>query len=281
MAILAAVGKELSERRPSSGKVVLLYQPAEETGLGAKAILQDERFWEAKPDYSFALHNLPGFPLGQILLRHGGFTSASKGASIGLKGSTAHAAQPETGRSPARAMCEIMECFAKLPEGLIPVGEIGFVTVVGSHLGAKAFGTAPGDAEVWATLRSETNNTMRELVSYVERRVREIAADQSLGHAITYQDDFPATNNAPEAVSIVRRAAKSFSLAETTRPFPWSEDFGRFTEISNGALFGLGSGKGIPELHNPDYDFPDELIPIGAQILCGIIDECSVLPFAV
>ncbi len=277
MAILAAVGRELSANRPPSGKVVLLYQPAEETGEGAASVIRDARFSDTPPDFSFALHNLPGFPLGQVILRPGGFTSASRGMSCLLQGSPAHAAQPETGRSPAKAMCEIINSLSALPPNMLASGEKGFVTVVGSRLGEKTFGTAPTQAEVWATLRSESDGGMTKLVAHVEAMVEKVSAAQNLTFDISYENEFHATINSKRAVDILRRAAPPLSISEIPGPFRWSEDFGRFTEISAGALFGIGSGEELPDLHNHDYDFPDDLIQMGAEMFCRVIDECLAL----
>ncbi|MCW8906868.1 MAG: amidohydrolase, partial [Sedimenticola sp.] len=138
MAIMAAVGEALARRRPARGEVVLLYQPAEETGQGARAVLDDPRFESVNPDLCFALHNIPGYPLGQVLVRDGAFSCASRGMAIKLSGKTAHAAQPETGRSPAAAMCRIIEQLSNLPPELLPPHELAFATVVGSRLGEKA-----------------------------------------------------------------------------------------------------------------------------------------------
>jgi amidohydrolase len=187
MAILAAVGEALSRQRPARGRVVLLYQPAEETGAGASAVLADPRFAVIRPDLVFALHNLPGFPMGQILLRAETFTCASRGMEIRLTGRTAHAAQPETGRSPAKAMCRIIDELENLPARQEARSELAFATVVGARLGKKAFGTAPGDAAVMATLRSETDATMDRLVRDCEEMVRVIASAEQLGHTVSYE----------------------------------------------------------------------------------------------
>ena len=271
MAILAAVGLELSTNRPAKGRVVLLYQPAEETGEGAAAVIRDPKFQEIKPDFAFALHNLPGFDLGQVVLRAGAFNCASRGIEVHLSGATAHAAQPLSGLSPASAMCQIIERLSNLPEGLVPPGEMGFATVVGSRLGDKAYGTAPGHADVWATLRSESDDTMERIIEYVKKVISQSATADGLDYGIKYEDIFQATINSREAVDIVRRAAGQESVVEIEKPFPWSEDFGCFTAISKGALIGIGAGKGVAELHHPDYDFPEELIRPAAAILRKIV----------
>jgi amidohydrolase len=275
MAILAAVGVTLSEHRPSSGRVVLLYQPAEENGAGAAAVLRDSRFDAIKPDFAFALHNVPGFPLGQIIIRPGAFACASRGMSVTLHGQTAHAAQPDTGVSPALAVCQIIHGLADFPEYIVPIDETAFATVVGATLGEKAFGTAPGNAEVWATLRSETNETMTGLIDFAQQLVRETAERHRLEHSIEYEDVFDATVNSQRAVDLILEVAGDLSIHVPESPFRWSEDFGRFTGMSDGALFGIGAGN-IPNLHNPDYDFPDELIPFAVELFRRIVDRCGM-----
>ncbi|MGE4545949.1 MAG: amidohydrolase [Pedobacter sp.] len=274
MAILAAVGTKLAAKRPRRGKVVLLYQPAEENGEGAAAVLQDPKFAEIKPHYAFALHNLPGFPLGQVIIRAGTFTGASRGMAVRLSGIAAHAAQPETGQSPTNAMCQVIQRLSNLPTGTVPVNETAFVTVVGAALGEKAFGIAPDKAEVWATLRSETDDTMSRIVGDAEQLVHESASASDLEVDIEYEDIFLTTINSQIAVELVRSAVGPNSLKVPDTPFRWSEDFGQFTAVSEGALFGIGAGTDVPELHKPDYDFPDSLIPLAAQLLGRIVDTC-------
>lgn len=274
MAILAAVGAQLAAKRPSRGRVVLLYQPAEENGEGAVGVVQDPKFAEITPQFAFALHNLPGFALGKVIIRAGTFTSASRGMAVRLSGTTAHAAQPETGLSPTRAMCRIIQNLPALPTGTVPPDETALVTVVGSVLGQKSFGVAPGKAEIWATLRSEIDDTMSKVVRYAEQVVHESASASSLNVDIKYEEIFSATVNSQPAVELVRSAIGSDSLLIPDKPFRWSEDFGKIAAVSEGALFGIGAGMDIPDLHNPDYDFPDTLIPLATDILGRIVDTC-------
>ncbi|GBF31636.1 N-acetyldiaminopimelate deacetylase [bacterium MnTg04] len=275
MAILAAVGEKLSRKRPARGRVVLLYQPAEETGQGAAAVVADEKFAPIKPDFCFALHNLPGFPLGEIVIRNGTFSCASRGQAIRLTGKTAHAAQPETGVSPAKAMCQLIAELSELPSVMDFGNELAFATVVGSRLGEQAFGTAPGEAEIWVTLRSETDATMARMVSHAESRIRQLAVEHGLESAIAYRDIFAATVNSERAVDVIRRAADDGLLRVAEQPFRWSEDFGCFSSIAQCAMFGLGAGEAVADLHNPDYDFPDALISLGADIFLGILEQAG------
>lgn len=271
MAILAAVGLDLAERRPDRGRVVLLYQPAEETGQGAAAVLADPRFAEIAPDFAFALHNLPGWDLGDVVVREGVFSSASRGLTVTLTGATAHAGQPETGRSPARALARIVDGLGPLP----PADATDFTTVVGARLGEKAFGTAPGRAEVWATLRAASDAGMEALVERVESFVTGAATADGLDHEVAWEDVFTATVNDPGAVATVRRAASPLPVRELDAPLRWSEDFGHFTAACPGALVGIGAGREQPALHDPAYDFPDELMAPAAAFLRRLADACT------
>jgi len=272
MAILAAVGAELARQRPKRGRVVLLYQPAEENGHGAEAILRDNKFEQIRPDFAFALHNLPGFGLGDIIVNPGTVCCASRGMAVTLHGTTAHAAQPEMGNSPDQAMCRLIDAFRDLPTRISAGDELVLATVVAARLGVEgAFGTAPGEARVMATLRSETDATMDRIVEHSEKIVKRIAEKNGLRSAITYMDEFPATVNSDRAAQIVRQAAGGASVRALEAPLRWSEDFGHFTRFAEGALFGIGAGEKTPALHTPEYDFPEELIPMGAAVFLRII----------
>lgn len=273
MAILARVGERLTSERPANGRVILLFQPAEETGAGARAVCDDPRYAELAPARVFGLHNVPGAPLGQIIVRDGPFTCASRGLSVTLGGTPAHAAQPETGASPARAMADLVAELHDLPAGLADSGELLFATVVGASLGGRNFGVSPGRAEVHATLRSATDTTMSRLVTHCESLAAELGARDGLDVACHYADVFDATINAPAAVDTIRQACHDMDLFEAPEPFRWSEDFGRFTQLTTGAFFGLGAGDG-PALHNDDYDFPDALIETGAEAFLRIARHC-------
>jgi len=172
MTILAGVGKVLTKNSPIKGRVILLYQPAEETGEGAQAVIQDPLFSKIKPDLIFALHNLPGYPLGELIIKSGTFCCTSRGMIIHFTGKTAHASQPETGKSPENAMCHILETLRDLPEAFKDCNELILKTVVGARLGEKAFGVSPGDAEIWVTLRCETDQTMDLILTHLENLVK-------------------------------------------------------------------------------------------------------------
>lgn len=275
MAIVSGLIPLLSKNRIKKGKVVLLFQPAEETGQGAEWILKDSKFNQVKPDFVFALHNLPGFEKGEILVREKEFAAASKGMIIKLTGKTSHAAEPEKGINPAPAVSEIISTLISLPGKIKSIKDFSLVTIIHAIIGERAFGTSPGYAEVMATLRSFKNKDMNFLTRGAKKAVMEISKRYKLKVEISFTEEFPATVNDKTCLGLVKESAKenNLKIREIETPFRWSEDFGHFTNHFKGVLFGLGSGKKQPALHNPDYDFPDEIIEPGVKIFYSLINK--------
>ncbi|WP_217578079.1 amidohydrolase [Mesorhizobium sp. GbtcB19] len=267
-AILAALGRQFGRDRPARGRVVLMFQPAEETGNGAAGVVADPRFAEIAPDFAFSLHNLPGVPFGEVRLKAGTVNCASRGMRIVLEGKTAHSSMPETGISPMPAVSALMPALPPLGRGTFADDDFGMITVTHCSMGEAVFGIAPGYAEVWATLRTRRDERMAELAASAEALAAEIAAKHGLGARFDYHEIFVASVNAPDAVEHLNRALDEEGVArsEASLPMRASEDFGIFGHSAKSAMFFLGAGEKYPSLHNPDYDFPDDLIPIGARI---------------
>lgn len=272
MAIVAGLVPILSQEKIQKGRVVLLYQPAEEIGQGAQLVLNDEKFSEIKPDYVFALHNLPKLNKNEIVIRKKGFAAASKGLIVRLKGKTAHAAYPERGITPSLAIAELIQKLTELKDEK-SLSDFSLVTIIHVNIGERAFGTTPGYAEIMATLRSYKNDDMAILSENSKQLVKEIAVKHNLEFELEWVEEFSATINDIECVDIITEAAKenNFQINEIDSPFRWSEDFGQFTSRFKGSLFGIGSGIDHQALHNPDYDFPDEIILTGTKMFHSII----------
>lgn len=275
MTMVAAMAPLLSQHRPTRGRVILLFQPAEEIGAGACRVVEDPAFESIRPDMAFALHNLPGHPLGRVLIRPGTFAMGSVGMVVRLHGRTSHAAYPEEALSPAPAMAELIRDLGRLGAGRRPEAGLCMATVIHARLGEIAFGTTPGEAVVMATLRSETEEGIEELQEAAIRRAREAATSHGLEIETEWRDPFPVTVNDGECVETVVELARSQGLQVETmdEPIRWSEDFGWFLKGARGAMFGLGSGVDQPPLHAPDYDFPDELIEVGVRLWRGLLDR--------
>ncbi|WP_434287287.1 amidohydrolase [Celeribacter sp. SCSIO 80788] len=269
MATLFAVATALSRRAPEC-RVVLLFQPAEETGAGARLVLADPKFEVIKPDLAISLHNLPKLPLGAVALKVGPVACASRGLHIRLTGQTSHAARPENGRSPGLALSELIPALGALSRDL-PTEDPGFrlCTVTHARLGVPSFGISPGEAELQITLRTLFNSEMAALEAEARALIETTAA--AFAPEITLHDVFSHSVNAPEATALLEAATQGLPRVEGAIPMRPSEDFGLFgTELPAAMLF-LGSGEDQPELHNPDFDYPDALIPIGAEIFLRAI----------
>jgi len=269
MATLAALALGLGRQRPKRGRVVLLFQPAEENGVGAAAVIADPQFAEIAPDFAFAYHNMPGLPLGKATLRSGPVNCASRGMRIVLTGKTAHASMPEFGVSPMCALADLLPALTALGRGGALDENYALVTVTHAEMGERAFGIAPGRAEIWATLRTLTDTQMSGLVARAENLAKAGARENGLGVEIAYEDVFAHCENAAEAVALLTRAleAEGVPFDESNLPMRASEDFGRFGQKAPAAMFLLGAGEAHPSLHNPDYDFPDDLVVIGARVM--------------
>lgn len=274
MTIVSGLIPILAEEKVVRGRVVLLFQPAEETGEGAARVLKDPRFASINPDYVFALHNLPGYASNEIVVKENVFASASRGLIIRLKGKSSHAAEPEKGITPTQAVADLIK---QLP-GLSKVetsGDFSLVTIIHAKIGERAFGTTPGSAVLMATFRSYRDEDMQSMSRNAEKLVKEVASTYNLKCEIEWVEEFAATTNQAECVDMIREAAVENNLLihENEHPFRWSEDFGHFTQKYKGAMFGIGAGIHHPELHHPDYDFPDEIILTGVKMFYSIIQK--------
>lgn len=275
MTMVAGLAVQLASQRPATGRVVLLFQPAEETGKGAAAVIADPRYGAIAADYAFALHNLPGLAVGQVALCTGPANCASRGMRITLTGKTSHAAAPQDGISPAQAIARLLTGLPELGPGGDMDQDYALVTVTHAQMGAPAFGIAPGAGEVWATLRTVTDAKMAALREAAERLAQHAAQSAGLQIGITFDDVFDACTNHVAAAGVLSSAIKAAGYAVELRPYPqsWSEDFGQFSGHAKTAMFWLGSGEDQPQLHNPDYDFPDAVLPVGTAIFAAAIAE--------
>ncbi|WP_439156336.1 amidohydrolase [Yoonia sp.] len=273
MVSMLGVGMWL-KMRPASGRVILLFQPAEETGAGARAVVEDDRWREIRPDYAFAYHNVPGRPLGEIGLRSGPGNCASRGMQILFEGKSSHAAAPEDGLSPAHAMATLMTSLPGLGGGTIGEDTFALSTLTHAHLGEPTFGIAPAEGELRLTLRTMSNARMESLITDALAEVERSKGALKLG--VLWHDIFPSVVNDVDATAIARDVAQKLghSINEMALPMRWSEDFGRIGDDgAKATMLYIGSGENQPQLHNPDYDFPDALLPVVVDQFCGIVES--------
>ena len=157
MTILLALGRLLSRQPVQQGRVVLMFQPAEEDGSGARLVVADPKFATIAPDYAFAIHNEPGLPFGYVGTKTGLINCASRGLIIRFNGKTSHAAEPELALSPVPLLGEMIDHLCQLGEGGVLDDDFKLVTVTHINVGEPSFGITPSDAEIYTTLRADAD----------------------------------------------------------------------------------------------------------------------------
>ncbi|MDZ7756603.1 amidohydrolase [Rhodohalobacter sp.] len=275
MTILLGVARKLAEERSANKTVWLLFQPAEETGEGAEWVLKDSKFEVVQPDVAYALHNLPGYPENQIVVKKGVFAAASIGVQVKFKGKSSHAAYPEQGVNPSREISDLVQ-FANLEfDDFKSKSSINKIVTTYISLGERAFGISPGEGEVGFTIRSSSDEELSGAVNKLRDKVHSLMEIFEGDISFDRVEPFAATVNDPEGVeSVIAAAEKSgLNLKELDTPFPWSEDFGSFGRRCPITLFGLGTGEDHPPLHSEMYDFNDELIQAGVKMFTNLIER--------
>jgi amidohydrolase len=273
--ILLGAAKMLAENPIEKGVIMFLFQPSEENGIGALEVLKDIVFKNLQIDYVFALHNLPGFNKHKIVVKEQEFTSNVKSIIITLQGKTAHAAEPEKGYNPANAIADIIRFSEEETNNKPAESDFFLVTPIHITMGEKAYGISAGYGEIHLTLRSWSTQIIEEKSHKLKKLLQKLHQQYNLNIEISWFEEFYANINDKEAVNIIKNAAKKADLPieNVLYPFKWGEDFGLFTQKYKGAIFGLGAGKNTPALHNPDYDFPDEITTTGITMFYNIIKE--------
>ena len=245
--------------------ILLLWQPAEETGTGSSAVIESGILQQYNIKSFYALHNIPGYPLGTVVLCPRTFAAASTGVVYSLDGRETHASTPEMGVNPGLAVSEIIDRFNGYNGAN---GEFRQSTLICVRLGQPAFGTSAGHAEVMFTLRAFSNAAMERLLSDANNTVDAVVGRYGLTVSRTLVEPFHATENNSDCVEAIEKAASNVPLCihHQMEPNRWSEDFAEYLLRWPGAMFGIGSGEHQPELHHPRYDFPDALIEPAARM---------------
>jgi metal-dependent amidase/aminoacylase/carboxypeptidase family protein len=236
-------------------------------------MLEDPQLAGFAPDYIFALHNLPGYPLHEVLVVRRQFSATVLSLAIHFRGVMAHAAHPETGRNPSVAVSEAMLAIQQLarPDPADPA--FALITPVYTRIGAPDYGIAAAEGELHLTLRTWSEDAMKALVDSITRIVAGLCEKHGLSYTAEQFDYFPAVVNHDVCNGMVMAAGRQlgYRVNELPEPMRFGEDFGYFTQKFKGAMFGLGAGLEAPPLHSQAYDFPDALLATGTALFKGII----------
>ena len=275
MAIVVGLATWLKDQSFKSGKVVLLFQPAEETGKGADTVMKDRLFKDLQLDSIFALHNIPGEHKHAIITMDKGFSAEVQSFALSLEGIESHASEPEQGVNPAICTSKILTKLDALNVSDPMDENFAVLTPVYTTMGSKAYGISPAKAELHYTIRTWNSAKLYELKSKIFEKVEEICKEEEIKFGFDWFEYFPASENDPSANRYVTKAAKDNGFDVICRPYPFKfgEDFGWYSNKYKTTMFGLGAGKETPALHSANYDFPDEIIDTGIDMFKSIISQ--------
>lgn len=260
-AILCGLGLLLEGRR-NGRNVRLIFQPAEETGEGAKAICDS---WQGLDRLTalYALHNIPGFPKGAVLTRRGCFACASCGHIVRIQGRPAHAAYPGDGANPIELLSRLaLETPEMISELLAGDGRLLMRTLIGLRAGGENFGLSASEGQLNQTLRGHRKADIDALIAQIEACAR--AGCEELGMRCDFElrDVFPDTTNDDALYddALRRFRAAGLPVLELAEPMRWSEDCGWYFKRVPGFYFGIGDGEDFPGLHTAEYCFDDAVL---------------------
>ena len=275
-AMLLAAAKHLSRHRNFDGTVYLIFQPAEEGGGGAREMIKDGLFTLFPMEAVFGAHNWPGMAVGQFALRAGPCYASSNEFKITVKGKGAHAAMPHLGVDPVPAACAMVTGFQTIiARNKRPI-DTGVISVTMIHTG-EATNVIPEACVIEGTVRTFTT----EVLDLIEARMRSMAEATALaydcGCDFEFSRNYPPTINHAAETAFAQRVLADVVGSENVldfEPTMGAEDFSYFLQEKPGCYFMIGNGDGAHRigghgmgpcmLHNPSYDFNDDLIPLGA-----------------
>jgi len=274
-AMLLAAARHFSQNRDFDGTVYLIFQPAEEGGGGAREMIKDGLFEKFPMEAVFGMHNWPGAPVGNFAVSAGPVMASSNEFKITIRGKGSHAAMPHNGIDPVPVACQMVQAFQNIISRNKKPVDAGVISVTMIHAG-EATNVVPDSCELQGTVRTFSI----EVLDLIEKRMKEVAEHTCAAFEARCEFEFirnypPTVNSAAEA-EFARQVMKDIVGADRVlaqEPTMGAEDFaymlqakpGAYCFISNGdgAHRDMGHGEGPCTLHNPSYDFNDDLIPLG------------------
>jgi hippurate hydrolase len=277
-AMLLAAAKHFSRHRNFDGTVYLVFQPAEEGGGGAREMIKDGLFDKFPMQAIFGAHNWPGMAVGQFAVKPGPIFASSNEFKITIHGKGAHGAMPHNGIDPVPVACQMVQAFQTIiTRNKRPI-DAGVISVTMIHAG-EATNVVPDSCELQGTVRTFT----LEVLDMIEQRMKDVAEHTCAAFGASCEFEFernypPTINHVDETAFFQRVAADVVGPANVHdfEPTMGAEDFSYFLLEKPGCYFLIGNGDGGHRvgghgmgpcmLHNPSYDFNDDLIPLGATM---------------
>ncbi len=284
-AMLLAAAQHFAKQRHFDGTVYLVFQPAEEGGGGAREMIKDGLFEKFPVEAVFGMHNWPGSQVGKFAASAGPVMASSNEFKITVRGKGGHAAMPHNGLDPVPVACQMVQAFQTIISRNKKPIDAGVISVTMVHAG-EATNVIPDSCELQGTVRTFSI----EVLDMIEQRMREMAQHTAAAFGMSCDFEFvrnyPPTINSAKEAEFCRRVMADIVGAENVEqqePTMGAEDFaymlmakpGCYAFIANGdgAHREMGHGGGPCMLHNPSYDFNDELIPLGATYWVRLAEE--------
>jgi len=284
-AMLLAAARYLAAHRGFDGTVYLVFQPAEEGGGGARAMIRDGLFERFPMEAIFGIHNWPGLAAGQFALRAGPVFASTSEFKVTIRGRGAHAAMPHNSIDPLPVACQIVQAFQTvISHNKRPLDPAVISTTM--IRAGEATNVIPEACELQGTVRTFTV----EVLDMIEQRMRRIAEAtceaSGAGCEFAFTRNYPPTVNHARETGFVRELLGELVGAENVKEFEptmGAEDFSYFLQEKPGCYFVIGNGDGTHRsaghgagpcmLHNPSYDFNDELIPLGGSMWVRLAEK--------
>ncbi len=278
-AMLLGAAQYLAEHGHFDGIVVFIFQPAEEHGDGAKAMIEDGLFERFPVDAVYAIHNFPSLATGKFAVRAGSMMAAEDNFEITINGVGCHAAMPHLGRDPIVIGSEIVTAMQTLVSRTLDPIDNAVVSFT-EFITDGTVNVVPTRVILKGDTRSLTIAVQDHIETTMERIVSGICAAHGAQYEFSYRRNFVPTVNTAAEAEIAARVAGSLVGAKNvvgdSRPVMASEDFGYMLQARPGAYLLLGNGEegiGGCSLHNPDYDFNDEILTIGADFWVALVES--------
>jgi hippurate hydrolase len=289
-AMLLAAARHLASHRNFDGTVYLVFQPAEEGGAGALEMIKDGLFERFPMEAIFGAHNWPGLGVGQFALCAGPTFASSNEFKVTIRGKGSHAAMPHNGIDPVPVACQMVQAFQTiLTRNKHPL-DTGVISVTKIHAG-EAVNVVPDDCVLEGTVRTFSE----EVLELIERRMKTIAEATCAAFdsqcEFSFRRQYPATVNHVAETDFIRRVLGEVVGPQNVldfRPTMGAEDFSFFLQAKPGCYFLIGNGDGAHRdgghglgpcmLHNPSYDFNDDLIPLGGSAWVRIAEAWLASP---
>jgi len=257
-----------------SGTIKLLFQPAEEGGLGAKLMAEEGVLENPNVEAVFGLHGWPGLKVGMVATRPGPLLASVDGFTIRITGRGGHAAAPQDSVDPIVCAAAVVQSLQTIVSREADPTDASVLTVSQISAGT-AFNVIPDKAELSGTVRALRPARRQATIASLERIARNIALAHRCEASFDYFGTTPVTSNTPELAAFIKQIATDTlgptAYVEAPKPAMWGEDFAFYLERVPGCFFVLGvqphDRDSYPMLHSPRYDFTDAAIPVGIRMM--------------